>query len=181
MIAATMYDTIIHQESVANGMPFGVVKGVIKKESNFDPNCELGGAVGLMQMTLPAAREMGYKGSLKALYGPPTNIKYGTKYLKSMVGIWDTVAPTYDDRISLGLASYNLGQGRIKNAVSLAKKPEWAHVKSALNQLIGTAKSLTKRRINITLNYVDMIKTYAAEFNPLHDEMLAFADSGLKK
>ncbi len=181
MAITAVYDNIIQKEAIANGLSPSIIKAVIKKESNFDPNCELGGAVGLMQITLNAAREVGYRGTQKALYNPAANIKYGTKYLNEQIKIW-VDAPTYDDRISLGVATYNLGQGNIRKASETARKKglhplEWKSISKVLPNLIGTAKMLTKRRINITLNYVDLVKTYMAEFNPLHDEAMEFANN----
>ncbi|MDI6780820.1 MAG: transglycosylase SLT domain-containing protein [bacterium] len=182
---STVYDNIIKKESSMIGLPFEIVKAVIKKESNFDPYCELGGAVGLMQITLAAAKEVGYKGSLKALYHPATNIKYGTKYLSSQIHFWAD-APTEDDRISLGIAAYNLGQGRIRKASLLAKQDgfphlKWSFVRKYLPKLIGESKQLSRRRINITLNYVALVKTYAAQFSQSHDNMMTFADSAFIK
>jgi soluble lytic murein transglycosylase-like protein len=39
------------------------------------------GEVGLMQIKPATARMLGYTGSVKGLYDPETNIKYGMKYL----------------------------------------------------------------------------------------------------
>ncbi len=181
MAITATYDNIIQKEAMANGLRPELIKAVMKKESNFNPKCELGGAVGLMQITLSAAREVGYRGTKMALYAPAVNIKYGTKYLNEQIKIW-VDAPTYDDRISMGVATYNLGQGNIRKASAIAIKKglhplEWKSISKVLPNLIGTAKMLTRRRINITLNYVDLVKTYMAEFNPIHNEAMEFANN----
>ena len=51
-------------------------------ESNFNPRARgQAGEVGLMQIKPTTARGIGYKGSIKALYNPSTNLIWGMKYL----------------------------------------------------------------------------------------------------
>jgi soluble lytic murein transglycosylase-like protein len=76
------YSTIIERHAASNGVPVSLAKAVIMIESNFQPN-QVGraGEIGLMQIKPATARMMGYSGSIKGLYHPETNIKYGMKYL----------------------------------------------------------------------------------------------------
>ncbi|TIS96193.1 lytic transglycosylase domain-containing protein [Mesorhizobium sp.] len=76
------YSTIIERHAASNGVPVSLAKAVIMIESNFQPN-QVGsaGEIGLMQIKPSTARMMGYSGSIKGLYDPETNIKYGMKYL----------------------------------------------------------------------------------------------------
>jgi soluble lytic murein transglycosylase-like protein len=76
------YSTIIARHAASYGVPVSLANAVIKIESNFQPN-QVGsaGEIGLMQIKPATARMMGYSGSVKGLYDPETNIKYGMKYL----------------------------------------------------------------------------------------------------
>jgi soluble lytic murein transglycosylase-like protein len=76
------FSKIIERHAASYGVPVSLAKAVIKIESNFQPN-QVGsaGEIGLMQIKPSTARMMGYSGSIKGLYDPDTNIKYGMKYL----------------------------------------------------------------------------------------------------
>jgi soluble lytic murein transglycosylase-like protein len=76
------YGTIIMKHASANGVPVNLARAIIRIESNFRANARgRAGEVGLMQIKPSTARAMGYGGSVKGLYNPETNIKYGMKYL----------------------------------------------------------------------------------------------------
>ena len=63
-------------------IPSDLVFAIIKVESNFNSRAKShAGAMGLMQLMPSTARSIGYKGSMKALYNPETNITWGMKYL----------------------------------------------------------------------------------------------------
>jgi len=54
----------------------------VKVESNYNYKTRgRAGEVGLMQLMPSTARSIGYKGSMRALYNPETNITWGMKYL----------------------------------------------------------------------------------------------------
>jgi hypothetical protein len=76
------YGDIIARYASAYGVPVSLAHAVIRVESNYRPGARgSAGEVGLMQIKPATARGMGYSGSLKGLYNPETNIKYGMKYL----------------------------------------------------------------------------------------------------
>ncbi len=76
------YKPIIAKHARANGVPLRLAMAVVEVESTFKPNARGGaGEVGLMQILPRTARGIGYKGPMKALYNPDTNIRYGMKYL----------------------------------------------------------------------------------------------------
>ncbi|MEX0956833.1 MAG: lytic transglycosylase domain-containing protein [Rhizobiaceae bacterium] len=76
------YGTIIMKHATANGVPVNLARAIVRIESNFRANARgRAGEVGLMQIKPATARAMGYGGSIKGLYDPETNIKYGMKYL----------------------------------------------------------------------------------------------------
>ncbi|MCR4266060.1 lytic transglycosylase domain-containing protein [Nitratireductor sp. ZSWI3] len=76
------YQTIIAQYASAYGVPVSLAHAVVRIESNYRANARgSAGEVGLMQIKPSTARMLGYRGSVKGLYHPETNIKYGMKYL----------------------------------------------------------------------------------------------------
>jgi soluble lytic murein transglycosylase-like protein len=80
--ATTRYTALVARYASEYGVPASLAHAVIRVESNYRPNITGGaGEVGLMQIKPATARMLGYGGSVKALYDPETNIKYGMKYL----------------------------------------------------------------------------------------------------
>ncbi len=76
------YAGIIAKHARANGVPLKLAMAIVQVESSFRAKAKgLAGEVGLMQIRPRTARGMGYKGSIKALYKPDTNVRYGMKYL----------------------------------------------------------------------------------------------------
>jgi soluble lytic murein transglycosylase-like protein len=79
---STHYSSIISRYASQYGVSVSLARAVISIESNYRPNMTgSAGEVGLMQIKPATARMLGYSGSVKALYNPETNIKYGMKYL----------------------------------------------------------------------------------------------------
>lgn len=76
------YFHIVAKHARAQGVPVHLAMAIIEIESSFRPKAtgKLG-EVGLMQVRPRTARGMGYKGSVKALYDPDTNVRVGMKYL----------------------------------------------------------------------------------------------------
>ncbi|KPB01737.1 transglycosylase SLT domain-containing protein [Ahrensia marina] len=76
------YHAIISRHAKANNIPVNLAHAVVFSESSYKAHARgAAGEIGLMQLRLPTARLVGYRGSAKALYDPETNIKYGMKYL----------------------------------------------------------------------------------------------------
>ena len=76
------YGTIVARYAASYGIPESLAHAVIKVESNYRPGARgKAGEIGLMQIKPATARMMGYTGSIKGLFNPETNIKYGMKYL----------------------------------------------------------------------------------------------------
>ncbi|MBO6538499.1 MAG: transglycosylase SLT domain-containing protein [Rhizobiaceae bacterium] len=109
------YSSIITKHATANGVPVNLAHAVIRIESNFRANARgRAGEVGLMQIKPATARAMGYSGSIKGLYNPETNIKYGMKYLGQARKLGDgSVCGT--------ILKYNAGHGAKRmNRISAA-------------------------------------------------------------
>ena len=76
------YEDLIRAHAKANGVPANLAFAVVSVESDFRAHVRgRAGEVGLMQIKPATARGMGYRGSVKALYNPSTNLKYGMRYL----------------------------------------------------------------------------------------------------
>ncbi len=78
---------------------------VVRIESRYDPKARgKAGEIGLMQIKPATARLMGYRGSVRGLYRPETNILYGMKYLAAAQELGDgTTCST--------ILKYNAGHG----------------------------------------------------------------------
>ncbi|HWK13632.1 MAG TPA: transglycosylase SLT domain-containing protein [Rhizobiaceae bacterium] len=78
----TKFGAIIARHAASHGVAVNLAQAVIRIESNFRVNARgAAGEIGLMQIKPATARMMGYSGSVKGLYDPETNIRYGMKYL----------------------------------------------------------------------------------------------------
>jgi soluble lytic murein transglycosylase-like protein len=99
----TSFDDIVEQAAAAFNLPAKLIKSVIQKESNFNPNAvSHAGASGLMQLMPATARGLG----VKDIFDPAENIFAGTKYLRQMMD-------KYNNNIELALAAYNAGPGNV--------------------------------------------------------------------
>lgn len=76
------YAELIAAEAERAGVRLELAHAVIFVESNYRPDVTgSAGEVGLMQIKLATARDMGFKGTRKQLYDPATNLRYGMRYL----------------------------------------------------------------------------------------------------
>ncbi|MBT2695581.1 lytic transglycosylase domain-containing protein [Bacillus sp. ISL-55] len=97
------FDGIIDKAASMFNIPAKLIKSVIQKESNFNPNAvSHAGASGLMQLMPATARGLG----VKNVFDPAENILAGSKYLRQMLD-------KYDNNIELALAAYNAGPGNV--------------------------------------------------------------------
>lgn len=76
------FHALVSRYAQSNDVPLPLAHAIIRIESNYRPNARgAAGEIGLMQIKPATARLMGYKGSVKGLFDPETNIKWGMKYL----------------------------------------------------------------------------------------------------
>ncbi|HAQ08333.1 MAG TPA: lytic transglycosylase [Bacillus bacterium] len=97
------FDAIVDKAAAAFNLPAKLIKSVIQKESNFNPDAvSTAGASGLMQLMPDTARGLG----VKNIFDPAENIFAGSKYLRQMMD-------KYGDNLELALAAYNAGPGNV--------------------------------------------------------------------
>lgn len=81
-LQAKPYHAIIKRHAAKHGVPVKIAHAFVKVESNYNYKTRgRAGEVGLMQLLPSTARAIGYRGTMKALYNPETNIAWGMKYL----------------------------------------------------------------------------------------------------
>lgn len=96
-------DKLISQYSSHYQVPETLVRRVVKRESTFDPRARNGKYWGLMQISHPTARSMGYDGPANGLLDAETNLKYAVRYLR---GAWLTAKGDQDRAVQFYARGY---------------------------------------------------------------------------
>lgn len=101
--APTPFDAIIRNAASRFGVHEGLIKAVIKMESDFNPRAvSHAGARGLMQLMPSTAAGLGVRNS----FDPEQNIMAGTRFLRDMLN-------RYGGDLDSALAAYNWGPGNV--------------------------------------------------------------------
>lgn len=80
--ARARFKDLIDAAARKHGVPVALAHAVVRVESNYNPRARgSAGEVGLMQIKPATARGLGFRGSVKALYDPATNLEWGMRYL----------------------------------------------------------------------------------------------------
>jgi soluble lytic murein transglycosylase-like protein len=113
-LPAAELDKLVEQGAKAEGLKPELIRGVITQESGGRP-CAVSwkGAQGLMQLMPATSEELGVKDP----FDPRQNVEAGTKLLKQLM-------TKYKDDVSLALAAYNAGEGRVDRDGGVPQIPE---------------------------------------------------------
>jgi hypothetical protein len=111
---ATELDRLVEQSAQQEGVKTELIRAVIAEESGARP-CAVSwkGAQGLMQLMPATSEQFGVKDP----FDPHQNVEAGTKLLKQLL-------TKYDNNVSLALAAYNAGEGRVDRDGGVPQIPE---------------------------------------------------------
>lgn len=147
-----------------------LLTAVIHQESRFDPDAvSATGVRGLMQMTGPTLAEL----NVKNPDDPVEIIHAGARYLDLLRGQFVKMGYNADDAMLLALASFNVGQGHVQDAIDLLRGendksdelPSWLGVRQALPLLADEAVARQTRyglcRGGEAVDFVDKVRYFA--------------------
>ena len=126
---------IVEETARKHDVDAGLVKAVIKAESNWNPLAvSPKGALGLMQLMPGTASLLGVLNP----FDPLENIDGGTRYLKMLL-------EKFSGNLSLALAAYNAGPKRVERNYSIPSIPETvAYVKKVIAHYSGNNTEVAK-------------------------------------
>lgn len=155
------YDELIRRYALRIGWDWRLLASLICEESHFNPqSCSWAGAEGLMQL-MPAT---GYQFGAAELSDPEQNLYAGTAYLRWLEKFWSDIPDS--ERTYFVLASYNVGESHVRDAVNLAAKygadpqkwtgnvEEYLRLKSRPKYYNDTVVKYGYCRGEVTVNYV---------------------------
>ncbi len=76
-----MVRQLVAAAAAETGIPAELADAIVQIESRYNPKARSRGHFGLTQISLPAARSLGYSGGSAGLLEPRTNLHFGLRYL----------------------------------------------------------------------------------------------------
>mgnify|MGYP001192605789 CR=1 FL=1 len=158
------FDQMFQEAALENNIEKHLLAAISFQESQWDPRAKSNmGVRGMMMVTLETAALVGVEKRLN----PEQNIKGGAKYFlilqeKNKIGLSDA------DKLSIVLASYNLGPTNILNLASQintdVKNVTWREIKDKLKVTKGEELNMSDSdnysRAQQAIDYVDRVKSY---------------------
>jgi soluble lytic murein transglycosylase-like protein len=122
------YDHIIKSSSDKYGVSTSLIKAVIQAESGYNPNAvSHKGASGLMQLMPGTAKSL----KVSNRFDPKDNVDGGVKYLRFLLD-------TFKGDVSLALAAYNAGLGKVAKFGGI---PPYAETRNYVNKVLSYMNS----------------------------------------
>lgn len=118
-----LYDHVISEASSTHGVPFSLLKALIKTESDFNPwAVSSAGARGLMQLMPENIKIL----KIKNPFDPRENIMGGTRFLRQLID-------RFNGKLPLALAAYNAGPGIVEKYQQI---PPFQETKNFVEQVM---------------------------------------------
>ena len=158
------YDVMFQDAADETNIEKNLLAAISFQESQWDPKAKSNmGVRGMMMVTLETAALVGVEKRLN----PEQNIKGGARYF-AMLKEKNKIGPTEADKLSIVLASYNLGPTNIKKVAksidSNIQDVLWNEIKEELRTMNGEDLNLTDNesysRGQQAIDYVDRVKNY---------------------
>lgn len=159
------YITYFKRAGRKYGLPWELVAAVCYQESHWDPKARsFTGVKGLMQITQATAEYLG----IENIHDPEENILGGARYLKKLTQLFPKEI-SYNDRVILALAAYNIGIGHLKDAFIISESKgmnpyHWNQLKTVLPKLAEPKYYKNTKwgqaRGGETVEYVEKTKAY---------------------
>jgi membrane-bound lytic murein transglycosylase F len=113
------YDELLKRGAAELGWDWRLLAAQTYQESRFEPHARSwAGAVGLLQLMPPTARQFGVGDPLD----PEQNVQGAVNFLKWLHNYWRERIPDEGERLKFILASYNTGAGHVQDAQRLTEK-----------------------------------------------------------
>ena len=158
------FDEMFSQAAIEYEIEKNLLAAISFQESQWDPKAKSNmGVRGMMMVTLETAALVGVEKRLN----PEQNINGGAKYF-SMLQQKNKIGLTEADKLSITLASYNLGPTNIKNIANSinndVEKVTWSEIKNKLKTVKGSDLNLVDKesysRGQQAIDYVNRVKEY---------------------
>ena len=158
------YDLMFQDAADETNIEKNLLAAISFQESQWDPKAKSNmGVRGMMMVTLETAALVGVEKRLN----PEQNIKGGAKYF-SMLQNKNKIGPSEADKLSIVLASYNLGPTNIIKIASQIdsdiENVTWEDIKEKLKVTTGEDLNMMDNgsysRAQQAIDYVDRVKSY---------------------
>ena len=158
------FDEMFEEASIETNIEKNLLAAISFQESQWDPKAKSNmGVRGMMMVTLETAALVGVEKRLN----PDQNIQGGAKYF-AMLYEKNKIGPTKADKLSITLASYNLGP---TNIINVAKEINTDIENVSWSEIEDELKSIESSKLNLTdngsytrgqqaIDYVNRVKDY---------------------